>query len=111
MKKTIIGIILFVVVTALAVFGVLIYEKNKEETIPDEVNNPEEKINEELLQCLNNELGAHILSEQDDLVEIPLSDIIDTAENIVYYSGYYASNNPDNKYIYLEDGIVTSISE
>ena len=49
MKKTIIGIILFVVVTALAVFGVLIYEKNKEETIPDEVNNPEEKINEELL--------------------------------------------------------------
>ena len=99
MKKTIIGIILFVVVTALAVFGVLIYEKNNEETIPDEVNNPEEKINEELLKCLNNELGAHILSEQDDLVEIPLSDIIDTDENIVYYSGYYASNNPDNKYV------------
>lgn len=98
MKKTIIGIITFIVVTALAVSAVLIYEKNKEETNPAE-GIMQEKINEELLKCLNNELGAHILTEQDDLVEIPLSDIIDTDENIDYYAGYYASNNPDNKYV------------
>ena len=98
MKKTIIGIVIFAVVTALAVSAVLIYEKNKEETNPAE-GIMQEEINEELLKCLNNELGARILTEQDDLVELPLSDIIDTDENIDYYAGYYASNNPDNKYV------------
>ncbi len=98
MKKTIIGITIFLVVTSLAVFTVLIYEKNKEETNQNE-GIMQDEINEELLTCLNNELGAHILTEQDDLVELPLSDIIDTDENIDYYAGYYASNNPDNKYV------------
>ena len=67
----------------------------------EENNIQKEEYNEELVSCLENQLGAHILSEQDDLEEIPLSDIKDSDESISYYKGYRASQNPDNLYVLI----------
>lgn len=59
-----------------------------------------EEIDKKLLQCLESELGGYLVTEKDDLIEIPLSEIKNNnKEKIAYYKGVYASNNPDNKYI------------
>ncbi len=63
--------------------------------------NQEEK-QKQLFQCLENELGAHILTENDNLVDLPLNDIIGEEDSrIAYYKGAYASNNPDNLFVIL----------
>lgn len=67
----------------------------------EENNIQKEEYNKELVSCLENQLGAHILSEQDDLEEIPLSDIKDSDESISYYKGYRASQNSDNLYVLI----------
>lgn len=59
-----------------------------------------EDYDKELVQCLENQLGGYIVTETDDLVEIPLSEIKNSdKEKIAYYKGVSASNHPDNKYV------------
>ena len=60
-----------------------------------------EEYNQEIVSCLENQLGAYILTEQDDLVEIPISEIKDSDDAISYYKGYRASQNTDNLYVLL----------
>lgn len=55
---------------------------------------------EKLVQCLENELEAYLVTESDDLITIPFQDITNVdQEKIAYYKGGYASNHPDNMYV------------
>lgn len=74
---------------------------DKEEVELEKEDEIKEEYNQELVKCLKNKLGAYILTEQDDLVEIPLSDIKDSDEAISYYKGYRASQNLDNLYVLI----------
>lgn len=54
----------------------------------------------ELVQCLENQLGRYLVTESDNLIEIPLSEIKSSdKEKIAYYKGVYASNHPGNRYV------------
>lgn len=58
------------------------------------------ELDEDLLQCLESELGGYLVTEKDDLIEIPLDEIKNTDKvKIAYYKGVYVSSNPDNKYV------------
>ena len=66
-------------------------EENKEST---------NGFDKEFLQCIENELGGYLVTEKDNLIEIPLSEIKkDDNEKIEYYKGAYASEHPDNMYV------------
>ena len=95
--------ILLVLLLGITFIGVTGCEK-------EENNIQEEKYNEELVSCLENQLGAHILTEQDDLIKIPLSEFKDSDEAISYYKGYRASQNTDNLYVLIvwKDGLFDS---
>lgn len=52
------------------------------------------------MQCLESQLGGYLVTETDDLIEIPLSEIkSNDKEKIAYYKGVYASNHPNNIYV------------
>ena len=53
----------------------------------------------EIVSCLENELGGYLVTEQDDLIDIPLSEIKNVnMEKIEIFKGKYASNHKDNMY-------------
>ena len=55
---------------------------------------------ETLIQCLESQLGGYLVTETDDLIEIPYHKIKTGDEDkFVYYKGVYASNHPDNRYV------------
>ena len=57
-------------------------------------------IDKELIQCIENELGGYLVTENDELKEIPLSEIkTNNIEKIEYYHGVYANNHKDNVYV------------
>lgn len=59
-----------------------------------------EDYDKELVQCLESQLGGYLVTETDDLIEIPLSEIkSNDKEKIAYYKGVYASNHPNNIYV------------
>ena len=59
-----------------------------------------EDYDKELVQCLESQLGGYLVTETDDLIEIPLSEIkSNDKEKIAYYKGAYASNHPNNIYV------------
>lgn len=59
-----------------------------------------EYYDKELVQCLESQLGGYLVTETDDLIEIPLSEIkSNDKEKIAYYKGVYASNHPNNIYV------------
>lgn len=88
--------VLFIMLCGVMILGLTGCSKNDLETnkkIPEEFD-------KELLQCLENELGGYLVTEKDNLIEIPLSEIkSNDKEKIAYFKGVYASNHPDNKYI------------
>ena len=55
-----------------------------------------------LIGCLENELGGYLVTEQDNLIDILLTEIknIDI-EKIEYFRGVYASNHKDNMYLMI----------
>lgn len=66
----------------------------------EEKQEENETYDKELFKCLEDELGGYLITEQDELVEIPLSDIKkNDLEKIEYYKGAYASSHPDNMYV------------
>lgn len=70
-----------------------------------------EVYDKELVQCLENELGGYLVSEKDNLVEIPLSKIKkDDHDKVEYYKGVYASEHSNNMYVmvYLKNGTYDS---
>ena len=65
----------------------------------------------EIVSCLENELGGYLVTEQDNLIEIPLSEINNVnMEKIEIFKGYYASNHKDNMYfiVYPKHGTYES---
>lgn len=55
-----------------------------------------------LVSCLENELGGYLVTEQDDLIEIPLSEINNVnKDKIGIFKGKYASKHKDNMYFII----------
>ena len=55
-----------------------------------------------LVSCLENELGGYLVTEQDELIDIPLSEIKNVnMEKIEIFKGKYASNHKDNMYFII----------
>lgn len=53
----------------------------------------------EIISCLENELGGYLVTEHDNLIDIPLSEIKNVnTEKIEIFKGKYASNHKDNMY-------------
>lgn len=95
MKKNFLGI-LFCGFLILGLTGCNEQDLPENDVVEKDTSLPDE----ELLQCLENELGAYLVTENDDLIEIPLNEIKNRdIEKIAYYKGVYASNHPDNKYV------------
>lgn len=71
----------------ISILGHQIYYKTNKDI--DEKNDNYDK---DLLKCLENGLGGYILTEKDNLTEIPLNKIKNSnTEKIAYYKGVYAS--------------------
>lgn len=78
------------------ILGIKVFDNTK--LINEKPNNS--GLDLKLLQCLENELGGYLVTENDQLVDIPLSEIKGAnEEKIAYFKGAYASNNPDNMYL------------
>lgn len=93
MKKTILTILL----CGVMVLGITGCGTKKQE---NKQQDPTEVYDKELIQCLESELGGYLVTEKDDLVEIPLSKIKkDDHDKIAYYKGVYASEHSDNMYV------------
>lgn len=89
MKKKILLCLLFIL-------GVTGCGKTKQDT---GITNSYE-YDKELMKCLENELGAYLVTEKDDLEDIPLSEIKKSEEDkIAYYKGVFASFHKENKYV------------
>jgi len=55
-----------------------------------------------LVSCLENELGGYLVTEQDELIEIPLSEIKNVnKDKIDIFKGKYASKHKDNMYFII----------
>lgn len=68
--------------------------------VPQKELDSTEFYDKELIQCLESELGGYLVTEKDNLVEIPLSKIKkDDHDKIEYYKGVYASEHSDNMYV------------
>ncbi len=92
MKK----ILLSILICGIMVLGVVGCGKKDQETD----NKATEDYDKELVQCLESQLGGYLVTETDELIEIPLSEIKSTnKEKIAYYKGVYASNHPNNIYV------------
>lgn len=52
------------------------------------------------LKCLENNLGGYIVTENDILTDIPINEITDKWEDIIYYKGVKANDN--NMYVMVE---------
>lgn len=92
MKK----ILLSILICGVMVLGVAGCGKKDQETD----NKATEDYDKELVQCLESQLGGYLVTETDELIEIPLSEIKSSdKEKIAYYKGVYASNHPNNIYV------------
>ena len=70
-----------------------------------------DNLDKELLNCLESQLGGYLVTETDNLIELPLNEIKSSnKEKIAYYKGVYASNHPNNVFImvYPENGTYES---
>ena len=92
MKK----ILLSILICGVMVLGIVGCGKKDQETDKKAI----EDYDKELVQCLESQLGGYLVTETDDLIEIPLSEIkSNDKEKIAYYKGVYASNHPNNIYV------------
>lgn len=100
-KKETLIISVIMTILLLVVLGMIIFTKDKE----PKPNREEEKITEqeqEFISCLENELGARIASENQEFTDIPLSNITDKTEDIIYFKGIQSNNN---SYIIMKTNI------
>ena len=92
MKKKLLSIL----ICGVMVLGVVGCGKKNQETD----NKATEDYDKELVQCLESQLGGYLVTETDELIEIPLSEIKSSdKEKIAYYKGEYASNHQNNIYV------------
>ena len=74
--------------------------KNVKYACPLTESEPEKEYDEEYFNCLESALGGYLVTEKDDLIEIPLSEIKkENTDKILYYKGAYASLHPANRYV------------
>ncbi len=72
--------------------------KRVEEQEKEEEKKDYEIKNIQLIECLSNELGAHIVSDKLDAHELPIKEIFkETPKDMTYYEGVYSSD--DNLYV------------
>ncbi len=82
--------------------------KSAKYTCPLKELESEKEYDEEYFKCLESALGGYLVTEKDDLIEIPLSEIKKNGtDQILYYKGAYASLHAANRYmlVYPKDGI------
>jgi hypothetical protein len=92
MKKILLSILIYGVI----VLGIVGCDKKEQEASKKATGD----YDKELVQCLESQLGGYLLTETDDLIEIPLNKIKSSdKEKISYYKGVYASNLPNNIYV------------
>jgi len=92
MKK----ILLSILICGFMVLGVVGCGKKEQETDKKTT----EDYDKELMQCLESQLADYLVTETNELIEIPLSEIKSSdKEKIAYYKGVYASNHPNNIYV------------
>ena len=92
MKKKLLSIL----ICGVMALGVVGCGKKNQETD----NKATEDYDKELVQCLESQLGGYLVTETDELIEIPLSEIKSSdKEKIAYYKGVYASNHQNNIYV------------
>ncbi len=92
MPKKLLSIFIFSIIT----LGAIGCDNKNQEPIKPTTEDYDKK----LMQCLESQLGGYLVSETDDLIEIPLSEIKNNDQDkIAYYKGVYASNHPDNIYM------------
>ena len=98
-KKEVLVFLGIIVLTIFVSIGITFLNKKFENKNIKE-DNPTKEYDIELIKCLEGQLGAYLVTETDDLIEIPLSEIKNSdKEKIAYYKGVYASNHPENKYV------------
>ena len=59
--------------------------------------------NMQIIECLKNELGGYLVTENDALNEIPLGNMSDQEKKIAYYYGAYA--NEENQMVLLQTNL------
>ena len=101
-KKEVLVFLGIIVLTIFVSIGITFLNKKFENKNIKE-DNPTKEYDIELIKCLEGQLGAYLVTETDDLIEIPLSEIKNSdKEKIAYYKGVYASNHPENKYVIVD---------
>lgn len=101
MKNKLLGI-LFSGILAIGLTGC-----NEQDLPENDVVENNTGLSEEIFSCLENELGGYLVTEQDDLVEFPITEIENlNTEKIEYFKGVYASNHKENMYmiVYPKNG-------
>lgn len=84
---------------------------NEQDLSENDVVENDTGLSKEILSCLENELGGYLVTEQDELIEFPITEIENVnTEKIEYFKGVYASNHKENMYmiIYPKNGTYES---
>lgn len=97
---------LFIIICLLMITGCSNQELNNNDIVENDTG-----LSEEIFKCLENELGAYLVTEQDELIEFPITEIENVnVDKIEYFKGMYASNHKENMYmiIYPKNGTYES---
>lgn len=90
--------IIFIIIYLFMITGCSVQELEENDVVENDTGLPRE----EVLQCLENELGGYLVTEQDDLIEFPITEIENVnTEKIEYFKGVYASNHKENMYMII----------
>ena len=97
MKKRLLTILLWLFIV-IEISGCSKSKQNDNNERNDQINQ------QEILSCLENELGSYIVTENATLKNLPLKEITDKEDKIAYYKGYVADAN--NMYV-IYTGTIT----
>ena len=98
--------LLFIIICLLMITGCSEQKLNE-----NDIEKNDTGLSEEIFKCLENELGAYLVTEQDELIEFPITEIENVnIDKIEYFKGMYASNHKENMYmiIYPKNGTYES---
>ena len=96
MKKKILGI-LFCGILLVGLTGCDEHHFHENDVVENDTG-----LSEEIFSCLENELGGYLVTEQDDLIEFPITEIENVnTKKIEYFKGVYASKHKENMYMII----------
>ena len=99
-KKRILGIAFTILALLLLVIILIKLTTNNKETLPNKEESIQTEEEQKFISCLENELGARIATEYDDLTDIPLNEVTTHNNQVEYYKGMKSSE--DNRYIIVK---------